>query len=145
MISSNFSLVFRISVRHIESAILNLKNLMADLDSATLKTYLRTISSSYEHFSKFWPPYWIRHFEFWKFDGRFGFSDLKNLCTENFIEFWSFFKILAAILDPPIWISKIWQQIRIQRSQKHNNVRFHLTFLLFFESWSAILDLLFWI
>ena len=76
MISSNFSFVFEY-----RSAILNFENLMTDLDSATPKTCIRPISSSSEHFSKFWPPYWIRHFEFWKSDTSFGFSDPKNLCT----------------------------------------------------------------
>ena len=63
----------------------------------------------------------------------------------NFIKFRTFLTIVDAILNSQSWILKIWQQIPIQRSQKHNNVRFHLTFLLFFESRSAILDLLFWI
>ena len=52
--------------------------------SATPKIYIQTISSSSEHFSKFWPPYWIRHFEFRKSDTRFGFNGPKNLCTATF-------------------------------------------------------------
>ena len=100
--------IFKNFDRHIGSATLNFENLMLDLDSTTPKTSVRTILSSSEHFSKFWPPYWIRLFEFWKFYGRFGFSDPENLCTDNFIEFRTFFKILIAILDPPFWILKIW-------------------------------------
>ena len=76
--------IFQNFERHIGSAIFNFENLMADLDSAIPKTCVRTISSSYEDFSKFWAPYWIRHLQFWKFDGRFGFSDSKNLCTATF-------------------------------------------------------------
>ena len=57
---------------------------MAHLNSAITKTWVRIISSSSEHFSKFWPPYWIRRFEFQKSDTRFGFSDPKNLCTATF-------------------------------------------------------------
>ena len=59
----------------------------------------------------------------------------------NFIKFQTLLTILDAILDSQSWKLKIWQQIRIQRPQKHNNVRFHQTFLLFFESWSALLAL----
>ena len=64
--------------------ILNFENLMTDFDSATPKTSVRTISSSSEHFSKFGPLYWIRHFKFRKFGIGFGFSDPKNLCTATF-------------------------------------------------------------
>ena len=98
---------------------------MTDLNSATPKTYTRTISSSTEHFAKFPPPYLIRHFEFWKFNGRFGFSDPKNLCIDNFIEFRTFFKILTAILDPPFWVLKIHWQIWIQRPRKPVCGQFH--------------------
>ena len=76
--------IFQNFDHHIGFAILNFENLMADLDSATPKTYVRTISSSSEHFSECWPPYWIRHFEFRKSDTRVGFSDLKNLFTATF-------------------------------------------------------------
>ena len=56
-------------------------------------------------------------------------------------KFWhDFLTILDAILDLQSWILKIWQQIRIKRPQKNNNVRFYRIFFLFFESWSTILD-----
>ena len=35
-------------------------------------------------FSQKWPPYWIRHFEFSKFDCRIIISDLKNLRDDFF-------------------------------------------------------------
>ena len=58
----------------------------------------------------------------------------------NLIKLRTFLTILDAILDLQSWILKIWRQIRIKRTQKHNNVRFHWTFLLFFESLSSILN-----
>ena len=144
MISSYFSLVFRISVHHIEYAILNFENLMADLDSATPKTYVRTISPSSEHFSKSSPPYWIRHSEFWKFDGRFGFNYPKNLWRANFIEFCTFFKILNTY-----WIRhfKIWKfNGRFGFSGPKNLYTDNfIEFWTIFKIFTTILDLPFWI
>jgi len=68
-------------------------------------------------FSKKWPPFWFRHFEYQKTNVRYGISDLDNLLNPLFAKIGAFFKKSSAILDPPFCFSKNRSQIRNQRAR----------------------------
>ena len=74
----------------------------AYFNSYFVVTYIRLVNKlqkpKYEQsdqvlhiFDNIGQPYWIRHFEFWQSNFRFGFSDLKNIYSGNITWFWSLF------------------------------------------------------
>ena len=68
--------------------------------------------------SKFYPPYWIRHFEFFKSVRKFVISDPKNHYIPIFSpRKWNFFKILSRLLDPPFWICESHRRFVISDSK----------------------------
>ena len=61
------------------------------VSTQTSKTYRYEQSDQVLNiFDNIGPPYWIRHFEFWQSNFRFGFNDPTNLSITNFIQIWPF-------------------------------------------------------
>ena len=77
---------FTILVRYIGFAILNFGNLTFDSKSATHKTLRYQVWSNQLSFYNLSSPYWIRYFEFWKFDFGFEISDSKNPQILSFVQ-----------------------------------------------------------
>ena len=86
------------------------------------------VSEKLMGFSIWRPPYWIRHFEFWKSNFRFVISDPENPQVQSIRGIDGIVDFMSAILHPPFWNSKIWYRIRNQRPQKPP----YLVFLFFF-------------
>ena len=102
--------------------------------SATQENHVYQILYGFNDFSKYRPPHWIRHLEFYKFDSGFLISNSKNPRIPNFLQISWLFKFL-----PPYWIRHLEFQKFDLGIRTSNQINYYMNFYRIFYRYSKFL------